>query len=128
MKIIKNVGLVVCGIILSFVSFINQAFGSFYERIFGRVQGGGGFDIGPSPYQITEVVGMIPSFLFISVFLLTVFGDKYKYYWIGVLMLPVLWFVFKLDLAHWYFYLALALAGWGLGWLIHSIVRPKLQG
>jgi|SRR3989344_2022654 len=116
MKIFKNVIILVAILVLT--KTLSYSVGDWFAGFFGESRG--------SWIDGTALLGLIPTFLFFSMFLFTAFGDRYKYYWIGVLMLPVLWFVIKLDLAHWYFYLALALIGWGIGWVVNRMIKPKV--
>ncbi len=102
-----------------------KIFWFLYETFFPQQDDGGFFGWGSG---LTEVfTGIIVAHNFIIPFLFTSFGDKHKYYWIGVLLLPVLWFVVKFDLAHWYFYLVVALVGWVLGWGISKLLSFRAQ-
>ena len=121
MKVLKNIGLVLATGLLTYI--LAGQFGYFYHSIFGleRSLGLGAFFSSNDLANFSA--GLFPAFAFFITLLFTAWGDKYKYYWIGVLLLPVLWFVIKFDLAHWYFYLALALVGWAIGWIVNKSVR-----
>ena|SRR3989344_6564532 len=123
MKIIKNILLVAMALVVAY--FTAEWFGAFYSRLFSIEQPHGLGAFFGSEDLLNLSVGFIPAFVAYLTLLLTAFVDKQKYWWIGILLLPVLWFVIKFDFSHWYFYLALALAGWLIGWVISKIIKTK---
>ena len=114
MKIIKNILLVAMVLVVAY--FTAEWFGAFYSRLFSIEQphGLGAFFGSEDLVNLSD--GLIPAFVTYLTLLLTAFGDKHKYWWMGILLLPVFWFVIKFDLVHWYFYLVLAVIGWLVGW------------
>jgi hypothetical protein len=60
---------------------------------------------------------------FVSLFF-TAFGDRYKYWWISVLLIPLFILGFYYDFEHVYFYIIFGLVGWligyGLNWLLQK--------
>jgi len=91
------------------------------RKVFGS-QDGGFFVFTFSGVGAQQMIGIVPAFVLFMFFLFTAFGGKKKYWWVGILLLPVVWFVWKFDLAHWYFYVGLALAGWIVGWIIGKLI------
>ena len=116
MKILKNIGLFALSLLASFASadyFYIKIYGLFFGTTSGFFGTGG---IGG------VLIGLVIAYILFTSLLFTAFGDKKKYWWVGVLLLPVAWFIIKFDLTHWYFYLALAVAGWLVGWLISKLL------
>ena len=113
MKIFKNLSLLILSSIVSY--FLVEQFFKLYNY-FWPVGNPSGLFAGYAMLG-NVMIGFFVAFTFFPPLLFTAFGDKKKYWWVGVLLLPVAWFIIKFDLTHWYFYLALAVAGWLVGWL-----------
>ena len=121
MKILKNIGLLALSIIGPLI--FSEKFLTLYKVIEQPRQPAGIFSVYAEVGNI--LLGFIIGLAIFSTFLFTLFGDKNKYYWIGVLLLPVLWFVIKFDLPHWYFYLTIALTGWLIGWVANRLIKAS---
>ena len=117
MKILKNILLIVVSLVVAY--FLSPLFLKLYSYI-SPISAPDGF-FAPYEGMAQYLMGAIFGVILIFVLLFTAFGDKHKYYWFGVILLPVLWFVIKFDLTHWYFYLTLAVAGWVVGWGIGKL-------
>lgn len=117
----KNIGLLLVSVILALL--LSTFTFRIYNNFFPAATPGGLFASYAAFGSI--IIGFFVAFTIVLNLLFTSFGDKYKYWWIGILLLPVLWFVIKLDLAHWYFYAALAVVGWAIGTGIRKIIPHK---
>ena len=120
MKILKNIILLVIALVGAY--FTAEWFGVLYTKLIGVTQAHGLGAFWGSEDLLNLSSGIIPAFVAYLTVLFTAFGGKKKYWWVGILLLPVLWFVWKFDLAHWYFYVGLALAGWIVGWIIGKLI------
>src|SRR5436190_942818 len=118
--VLKNIGLLILTLILSyflagyFFSLYNYFWPSHPSGFFAAYAAFGQF-----------IAGFITAWTLLGCVCFSAFGDKYKYWWIGDLLLPVLWFVVQFDLSHWYFYTSLAIVGWLIGHGISKVRRPK---
>src|SRR3989338_7384249 len=114
MEILKKLVFFVATIILSYL--LSPFFGNYYEKLF------------PSPGSIVGVVDLrglvgIPlAYIFFLTLLFTSFGGEKKYWWMGVLLIPVAIFELYFYSAHIYFPIALGLAGWLIGFLLAKLI------
>ncbi len=117
--ILKNVGVLILVLILTYFlgKFFYKIPGSYTQNYDGGFFGYGAIGV--------AVIGLFHAYTFFLSLLFSAFGDKYKYWWMGILLLPVLWFIIKLDLVHWYFYAVLAILGWFVGWSVHRFISKK---
>ena len=75
--------------------------------------------------DLRSVFGLPLAYIFFLTLLFSSFGDKYKYWWIGILLIPALWFEVYFDLPHFYFPVLLGLLGWGIGFGISKLLTKK---
>jgi len=117
MKVFKNIMLCVAVAVVTIL--LSIPFGKLYLLLFPQH----GESLFLSSALLDDLFsGIYWSYIFSLTFLFTAFGGKKKYWWVGILLLPVLWFVVKFDLAHWYFYVGLAVAGLIIGWLLSKLI------
>ncbi len=119
MKILKNIGLVVISLFSTY--FTLNSFIFLYDKFYNVVIPGGYFATYEALGQ--TLLGLLLGYIFFTFFFFVLFGDRHKYWWVGVLQLPALYFIIQIDLAHWYFYAGLAIAGYLLATLILVIRR-----
>lgn len=118
MKIGKNILLLVLvWLILSII--FTPIFGKIYQ--FFVPQYSSLFIVSQEFVDIITGIGLAYTFFLTLIF--TAFGDKSKYWWIAILLIPVAVFEIYFDLAHLYFPIALGLAGWLLGLGILKVQR-----
>src|SRR3989338_4470755 len=108
MKILKDVLLLVASILCGY--FLSMRFGILYDHLFP-----GSLGSGLSTDAAYSIFGTPLAYIFFLTLLFTTFGDKKKYWWIGILLIPALWFEISFDLQHLYFPILLGLLGWGIG-------------
>jgi hypothetical protein len=119
MTLLKDAALVVLSALLAF--FVgNTLLGfQFYALFFPEeAVGSGFFGFGALGAQ---AISMVVVYLFFLPLLLQALGSKFKIWWIAVFLLPVVWFVVSTDLSHIWFYVLIALVGWGIGFGLHKI-------
>lgn len=75
-----------------------------------------GFDLG-------ILVWIVFLYIFFATILLTVLGGRYKYWWIGISLLPAILFEIAIDPLHIYFPIILGLIAWGLGTMAHKVLQ-----
>lgn len=112
-------------VIFSCSYFLAETFGKFFSLFFSDAIGGE--IIGTKNSQF--FIGLPLSYIFFLILLLGGFGNSWKYWLIGVLLLPVLWFELKFDLKHIYFPISIGVGAWILAWGIRRILKeyaPKL--
>ncbi len=114
MKILKNIALILVCTLLSYFSAV--WFGDVYEKIT--------MDSG-SYVDVRFFSGFPLSYIFFLPLLFTAFGNKHKYWWIGLLSIPALAFEFYFDLSHIYIPIILALLGWAIGFGISKVLVKK---
>ncbi len=113
-------------LVLALSAIVASYVGKFYSSIFYKVTGLGGFFVPPFWYDFVDGFPLVHTFSLTLLF--TAFGDRHKYWWIGVLLIPALWFEISFDLAHIYFPVALGLAGWVFGFGISKLLAKKNIG
>lgn len=113
MKIFKNVLIFIVGFLIAL--FLSSMAGDYYRKLFG---GGTWVDLG-------TVVGFPLAYIFFLTLLFTAFGDRHKHWWIGILLIPALWFELYFDLSHLYVPITLGLVGWLLGFGISKLLPKK---
>ena len=111
MEFIKKVVLLVLTVIVS-------GFSSLYAIRFYDIF----FNPGSSFVQLDTITGFPLSYIFFLTLLFTAFGGEKKYWWMGVLLIPVAIFELYFDSAHIYFPIALGLAGWLIGFLLAKLI------
>lgn len=121
-NILKNLGLLVCTLILSWL------LGNLFSRGFIYIVGGSSESL-LSFYTQTAyyLVGIVLAYIFFLTLLFTAFGGVKKYWWVGVLLIPAMAFELYFDLAHIYFPVVLALLGWAIGLGISKLMKNKLK-
>lgn len=101
-----------------FAYYFAVYFGALYSYFFPSV------GTGLIPNSAANVLIGIPTALVFSVFFfLTAFGGKYKYWWIGIFLIPSAWFYLQFDLLHIYFPVILGLTAWGLGIVVNKTLH-----
>jgi hypothetical protein len=120
MKIIKNLSLLLISFILSYL-VSGLFFGKIYEVLYGGSSGL--FIIYEGIAKLFFVFVLV--FIFSMVLLFTAFGDRKKYWWIGILLIPAALFEIYFDFQHIYIPILLGLIGWGIGFGIRKLVSPK---
>lgn len=118
MQIIKKFFIIVFTLVLSYYTAPVSI--EIYEFLF-NMEGGFFF------MDFSIIAGIPLSYIFFLVLLFTVFGEKYKYLWMSILLIPAVIFEVYFDLLHIYFPIILGLIGWFLGWLILMIWK-KVRG
>jgi hypothetical protein len=119
MKILKNIGLIIVGIILALIPSFNL--GEFYFRLFPSY---GFFGFGGDAFNY--LIGLPIAYLFFLFLLFTAFGDQHKKWWIGIASIPALAFLLYFDFSHIYFHILFPLAGWLIGCGIHKLLaKPQ---
>lgn len=123
MGVLQNIILVVLSIIFAYFIgsiFVGGTFAGFqvYSLFFPQEIAGGGF-FGFDLSQI--VISIVVMYIFFLIAIFCLFGDKFKWRWIGVFLLPILWFVIQFDLSHFWFYILVALVGWGIGFVLNKL-------
>ena len=114
MKILKNVFLVFVAVFISMI--FPQTFGEIYANMFNDH----GFGVAAAGLAgIPIVYILLISLLFI------IFGDRKKYWWMGISLIPAAFVVFYLDWYHWYFWIAVGLLGWLVGFGIQKLLACK---
>ena len=104
---ILQIFIVVLIVVLVIAYLLSSISGDFYQKLFG----------GGTWTDLRGIIGLPLTYIFFLPLLFTAFGDKYKYWWIGILLIPALWFEISFDLPHLYFSLLLCLLGWGIGFV-----------
>jgi len=112
MQVVKN--FVILAVILVLAYFFSVDFGNLYENLVGSVSG--------SFVDLRSLVGIPLAYIFFLTLLFTAFGGEKKYWWMGVLLIPVAIFELYFDSAHIYFPIALGLAGWLIGFLLAKLI------
>ena len=118
MKILKNIMFfaVICLISYNFAGL----FGKFYLVVFPYETAGSFLDG-------TALIGLPLIYIFFLSFIFTAFGDKNKYWWVGILLLPAVLFEVVFDFRHIYFPIIVGLTAWFLGKGVELIFSKKLK-
>lgn len=99
-------------------SYIGSPYmGSIDKGIFGS---------GGTWIDVSAIFGLFSGFVFLLPCLFTAFGGKWKYWWIGVLLIPATVFEVYFDFAHIYFPILLGLVGWGIGWMVAKYIKTMV--
>lgn len=124
--ILQNVSCVVVALILTY--FLSEPVQNFYCSNIGRCTGGFfGFDL-------SIVLWVSITYTFFVTFVLTGFGDRLRYWWITILLIPLFlvisWMIYsRLDnaaiLLYWTIYI---LAGFGAGLFVRKILQKLAPG
>ena len=69
------------------------------------------------------LIGVPTALVVFIFFFLTLAGGKYKYWWIGISLIPAIWFYTMFDLLHIYFPIILGLIAWGLGTMANKMLQ-----
>ncbi len=110
---IKKIGLFIAAIVISLL--FASIFGRMYFLLFPSIPG-----TYLSSAGLRFLVGWLSAYIFWGALLFTGFAGNKKYWWLLVLVLPVLALVVFLDWQHAYFPLILALVGYGIGLLFKN--------
>jgi len=111
-----QLSLVVVSYVLAY--FLGAYFGSIYAFLFPASVTGSLPDAAAN-WLIGAPTALV---VFIFFFLISV-GGKYKYWWMGVFLIPSIWFYVQFDLLHIYFPVLLGLIAWGLGTLANKTLK-----
>ncbi len=115
---IKNLILLLVVLVLS--TFSSIYVGYEYSKFFPIITGLGGFIVPEDIYHI--VYGMPLAYLFFSPFIFTAFGDKNKYWWIGLSILPAVGFELYFDFRHFYLPVAIVALGLLIGYAFSTVL------
>lgn len=119
MKFLKNIFLVV--LILIFSYFVTPFLRGVFSNLYGTPSG-----LFSSYGEVALLsIGFVLVYIFLLFLIFTTFGDKYKYWWIGVLLIPALVFEVYFDIQHIYFPIILGVLGWGIGWGVRKILDSQ---
>ena len=121
MKHSKNILLLVLVLVLSY--FTAAFFGKLYYNF---VPFEGGFFSGPRSAS-EFLAGLSLAYLALVLFFYTGFGDNTRKWWIGILLVPVIFFELFFDLRHIYFPVILGLIAWMVGFGISKLMAKKNQ-
>lgn len=114
MKFIKNLLIVILTLVISYL--VSPWAGNVYQYVSND----------PGTWvDLRGVFGLPLAYIFFLTLLFTAFGDTKKYWWIGTLLIPALWFEIYFDLSHIYFPIALGLVGWLIGFGISKLLAHK---
>ena len=72
-------------------------------------------------------MGFPLAYLFFLFLFFTVFGDKHKYWWVGIAGAPAIFFLLYFDFSHVYFHLAIAILGWLIGSGISKLLPHRIN-
>jgi len=119
-KIIKNILLLLIVLVLTY--FFS---GYFYNQIYSLVYGSASslFIIYAGIAKLLAV--FVLSYIFFVLLVFAGFGDKKKYWWIGILVIPVVIFELYFDWAHIYIPIVVGIVGWGVGFLVSKALAFK---
>lgn len=123
MKNVKNLGLIVVSVFISFLTSLTFLPVKLYEYFFPPV----GENIFLGYQALAELIGgfIIAYALFLPLLFMS-FNSVRKYWWMGVLLLPVVYFAY-MDSSRFWFYLLVVLIGWGIGLLLNKKVIPYFK-
>lgn len=125
MILLKDVGLVILsGLVAYFIGSTALGF-QFYTLFFPEEKLGSGF-FGAAIGE--AILGMIVAYSFLLPLLLASFGSKFKIWWVGIFLIPVVWIVASTDLLRIWFYFFVAFAGWGIGFGIAKLLALRTKG
>ena len=116
MKFLKLLALYLVTVVGSFL--VSPYFGAVYAKLFPENLGAG------LPTDFSEILLGTPlAYTFFLTLLFSAFGGKGKWWWIGILLIPALWFEVNFDLTHLYFPIALGILGWLIGFGIQKLIK-----
>lgn len=117
---IRNLILVIAALVIPY--YLATPVQDFYCANIGTCTGGFfGFDLG-------ILIWMMLIYAFCSTVLLTIFGGKNKYWWIGAVVAPTFLFQLTIDLYHIYLLIIWTLIAWGLGTLARKTLTKLTPG
>jgi hypothetical protein len=111
MKLLKNFCLVGVSIIISYA--FSGSLGYQLSKRFNFVSG---------YLDFTSLYALIYLYTLLIVFLFTAFGDRKKYWWIGISLIPAV-AVELLEYFHLYIPIILGLAGWLIGYGVSKLLK-----
>lgn len=120
--IVQNILLVVLALILHFFA-IGLIARFLYIPLF--------VDLGPAgfviDYDIEVYIGsQIAAYVLFITLLFTSFGKGKIYWWIGILLLPALFFIYGIgDLPRIWFYILVGLVGWTFGFGVQKLLEKS---
>jgi|SRR3989344_3179424 len=118
MKILKNIGLAILAGILGYV------FGTLFGKIyFSFIQYYGSFLF--TKESAGSLIGFPMGILFFLPLFFTIFGDRHKYWWIGIAAIPAAAFLIYFDLDHVHFHVLFPIAGWLIGYGISVLIHRQ---
>lgn len=112
MNFFKNIFLSISVLLLSYIS--SGYFGYFY-KVISRDHG--------TWINLSSLVGIFIGYVFFLPLIFTIFGDAKKYWWIIILLIPVVLFEIYFDWHYQAIYIPIVLGilGWGIGFLISKL-------
>lgn len=114
-EILKNIACLVVAALSAYYLAVPAQ--DFYCANISACSGGFfGFDLG-------VLIWMLVIYSFFTVAFLTMFGGRYKYWWMGVAVAPVIAFHFTVDMYHVFLIIVWTLIAWGLGTLAHKTLQ-----
>src|SRR3989338_4760532 len=114
MKIYKNI-LIICVAILASFLFAKSV-GEIYADMFNDH----GFGVAAAGLAGIPIV-----YILLITLLFSAFGEAKKYWWMVISLIPAAFVVFYLDWYHWYFWLAVVLIGWLVGFGVSKLMKTK---
>lgn len=120
-KVVKNILLLAVALVLASASA--NYFDVIYNDIFYIPPGFSSFSV---PSSVSNFINGFPlAYIFFIALIFTIFGDKNKYIWFAVLILPVALFEIYFERLHIYFPILIGLVGWGLGAGLNWVITRK---
>ena len=114
MKILKNFLIIFVVIFLGYL--LSQPVGEIYADMFNDH----GFGVAAAGLAGIPIV-----YILLITLLFIAFGDSKKYWWLGISLIPAAFVVFYLDWYHWYFWIAVGLLGWLVGFGLSKLIKTK---
>ena len=112
MNIIKNSLLIIVSLAISIT--ISTTMGNWYLDFYG----------GGSWVDVTSFIGLPLAYLLLIPLVFCIFGDKNKYWWIGLSILPAVGFELYFDFRHFYLPVAIVALGLLIGYAF-SVILSK---
>ena len=114
MKILKNFLIIFVVIFLGYL--LSQPVGEIYANM---------FNAHGSWVNAAAIAGFPMIYIFLITLSFVAFGDRKKYWWLGISLIPAAFVVFYLDWYHWYFWIMTGLIGWLVGFGIQKFLSRK---
>lgn len=115
---IKN--LILLAVVLGASLFMSLYFGQAYLKFFPVTRGIESFVV---PIEVLNIIYGLPiAYLFFSSLIFMSFGDKNKYWWIGLSILPAVGFELYFDFRHFYLPVAIVALGLLIGYAFSAVL------